>query len=107
MKLKLLAIGLLLASTVQATPNTDTVVEQCFLYGKLSGVLMEARQDGVPLSVMLETAEGDTDPSSLIAISLLIEAYNTPIYHTLEYQEEAIIKFTSANMVECLNSVGR
>lgn len=66
-------------------------------------VVMQDRQDGVPLPEMLEVAGSARDKTDRrILQNLVADAYEGPIYSTRPYQHAAVEEFANRAMLACL-----
>lgn len=72
----------------------------CILMSQAAERIMARRQDGTPLSDVLNTVK-DSALSAFIK-ALAVHAYGTPRYHTPEYQQRAIDDFRDNILVTCL-----
>ena len=74
----------------------------CSIIGRTAEAVMEARQSNVPMEKMIKVAEESDDLTAGNFIkALVIEAYDRPIYNTLENQKKAVTNFKNQFLVEC------
>lgn len=90
----IVSIFLIMVSSVIAKETADEI---CPALEKLAGKIMDLRQSGIPMSVVV----GKIQRKDLF-LDLVIEAYNTPKYETYKYQENAILKFKNTVYKRCV-----
>lgn len=88
----------LAAENIIAAPSCESLA-------KLSRSVMKIRQDGVPLSVLMNSLEnlekGPRDVGQLIVAA----AYHVPRYTTPEAVRHAIEEFENGSYLSCFNGV--
>lgn len=87
-------------AALATTPATAGDVKQtCKQYGGLSEQVMIARQNGVPLSTLMDVVTNEMfEP-------LLIHAYQLPRYSTQSMQRRSIEDFRNAAETACFNGL--
>lgn len=85
-------------------PDSEEVdIEQfCISRAELGAVIMEKRQSGVKMSVMIKVLDKDSIIRDEI-ISLIQAAYNTPLYHMRENKQRAVNEFSNKVLSKCLD----
>lgn len=102
MKKLLAAVLLALPFTVQAE---DISMQLCKPVHKLSETIMEGRQKGASMVVMLEMAEAvESENLKNLAISIVEEAYESNRYVTEEMQRRAIQDFGNDMFMVCMEA---
>jgi len=96
--LKTTALLILMASSALATPAVEN--DPCVIIGDTAGEIMKAHQAGVPLARVMEIM-GVSD----FWRSVVLNAYGTPRYRTDDYQDRAVIDFTTDIMLICYRSM--
>lgn len=99
LKIKFGIVGLLFLSTPVLAD-----VETCTKFASLAERIMQVRQDGVPLSEVLNVGS-DPEVKELIK-SLALVAYKTPRYYGDEAKSEAITNFSDKALLQCLEELG-
>jgi len=105
MKLKILSTLLLSVffgthlSYAEEPAKTNTV-ELCSEVEELAGVIMERRQSGAPMSLLIKTAEGNE-----VAEKIIIEAYEKSRFSTESYQKKSIENFKSRWFLKCFKGL--
>lgn len=74
--------------------------QRCIDVGELSALVMEGRQEEIPIARMLEAAEGNK-----LTERLIIAAYGEPLYRTVRQKEVAVNEFRAAAIVACERSL--
>lgn len=98
MKLLTTATIILLALTGTAKAETNDV---CPLFYQVASVIMEARQEGVPMPKMMDIFKENAPAIELIKI-----AYSKSRYHTKSVQRDVINNFANEVAVACYNKFG-
>ena len=102
--IKKLTLAVSLAATLLMT-TTATLAEEgedvCTSVSRIAGMIMENRQEGVPLVDMMRIAEDN----QMLRI-LTLEAYNTPRYNSQEHKDLAIEDFTNGVALACYEQMG-
>lgn len=93
MKKLLIALALTAATAVQA----ETICES---YSGLAETIMDGRQTGTPMAVMIAIVSDDA-----YATHMVRTAYEQPRWHTGESQQRAIEDFRDAVYLECYKAV--
>ncbi len=81
-------------------------IEDCEGAAKVGRIIMDARQSGTParevMSVMsVSEMEG---PARKVMTSVILLAYEEPIYSTEQYKQQAITEFENGIYIGCLES---
>ena len=87
-----IAFALALAASAQA--------DQCQDAGDLAEAVMTARQNGAPISQLMEIANGQE-----IIVQMVLMAYGEPRYSTDEFQSRAIEDFRNLWEVGCYQAM--
>ena len=87
-----IAFTLALATSAQA--------DQCQDAGDLAEAVMTARQNGAPISQLMEIANGQE-----IIVKMVLMAYGEPRYSTDEFQSRAIEDFRNLWEVGCYQAM--
>lgn len=96
--------GIALAITL----STSAIANDCEAFGKVATSTMQARQNGVPIQKIVETAKKHFQQEELLKIVLFIikEAYSKPRFMSEDNQEMAITEFGNEVYLGCLNATG-
>lgn len=97
---------LVLAALLVAAPSMATTKAQlaeCTALSGVAGVIMEARQAGAPLSMIMEVSYKNAGATKIIQ-ALAMDAYKAPRYNTPQYQQRAIDDFKNTIMMLCLEN---
>jgi hypothetical protein len=78
---------------------TASASSKCEVIGQLAYTSMDARQAGVSLTKLLSLPS-----STALGKSILIEAYESPRFHTEEMQERAKVDFRNKWELACVKS---
>ncbi|MBN9450468.1 MAG: hypothetical protein J0I42_00835 [Bosea sp.] len=99
----LLAVALLalLPVTAHAQTKKPTPEQLCELAGTWAAVVMQARQNGHPVSSVLQTM-GNAPGGSR---QLVIAAYEEPRYSTVQMQQKAKQDFQNAVELDCFKKI--
>lgn len=90
-----------LATNVHAIEEGD---DACTIFAKTAGVIMKARQAGVPMSNLLNAhakIESSEEIRQLMR-TIVIDAYDSPRFQTKEYQFNAEMDYRNNIHVACL-----
>jgi hypothetical protein len=101
---KLAVIALILGTPAQATPTTEEqLISYCASVGTLAKSIMQRRQEGVAMSVLLGlTAEGMDDQSRHLLNTLVIRAFEQPQWHTPELQNDTANRYGNDVEADCI-----
>ena len=69
---------------------------QCKKMGNNAAIVMKHRQNGTPMSLLIDAVDGDE-----YAVNLIIAAYEERRYESSEYQRKAAEDFSNDAMVTC------
>lgn len=96
------AAAALLLPTVAAAEGTPH--ELCTAVSGFAEVVMDRRQGGAPMSVMMEAAADITGiPAIDNAVEVMVvDAYSRPLYNTDQYKLSAIREFTNDAYRYCI-----
>lgn len=86
----ILGLALIASSATHAAP--------CKEWHEVGKSIMDARQSGVSLPVILETA-GDND----VLVSIIKSAYREPVYMVEENKRDSVDEFANKVMLMCLD----
>lgn len=100
--MKKLFFGLLIVCALVAPTNAYAV--SCEVLETLARSIMTARQDGVSMKSMVETAtEGNPNEGTVKGTKMMItDAFNTPRYNSFEYRDKAINEFANKYYRVCV-----
>lgn len=93
---------LLTLSSCTVAANTDQVIERCSSQATVAANIMQARQNGVPITRILEINKEYPDAKSLLDF-FAMEAYKVPRYSTPENQQQSIVEFSNTIFMLCMN----
>lgn len=82
--------------SLTTTPLTAETEDPCPVLGELSGVIMENRQAGTPISKMMSVS-----PDNDLVTAIILQAYQQPRYSTEKYRQRAIDDFANTVMTAC------
>lgn len=94
--MKNLLTSIALALTLAASAQAD----QCQDAGDLAEAVMTARQNGAPISQLMEIANGQE-----IIVKMVLMAYGEPRYSTDQFQSRAIEDFRNLWEVGCYQAM--
>lgn len=94
---KFIGIALMCASVI-ATAGEPSKIEGCKSMAELSRSIMQARQNGVEVSVAVDKTM-EVEPKF---VGLVIAIYSTPMYSTANYQQKAIKQAYNDSFVGCM-----
>ncbi len=112
-KIKFLSVVFLLAASTSPSVgfaqtiegNTDNEVFAsiiCPVMGTLATVIMELRQKGTDMSVVIKKlTEGAKMPEKRIIMDIIISAYELPQMRVAENRSEAVVDFSNNYQVSC------
>ncbi|RRI02290.1 hypothetical protein EH240_12540 [Mesorhizobium tamadayense] len=86
------------------TPTkADTLTVNCTAIGDLARNVMEKRQSGTDMSVMMAVVEklADDNPVKAIGRSIVIMAYDMPLFNLDENKQQTISEFANQIQVKC------
>lgn len=93
----------LASSTAQADAAAESA-EYCKSISDLASSIMELRQDGVPMSRLLDGfAKVQNDYSALTKL-IVIDAYERPRFDVEPYRQRAIVDFVDAHYLLCVKN---
>lgn len=102
MKRLLLAATLTIASLSANATKTDEKQEKCESIYEYAEIIMNARQNGLPMTKMRELVKNTGDKSMIkIGNSLIDWAYSEPKYHSEELQKHSTNKFAEEAYYAC------
>ena len=87
----------LVASIVIAMTALTAQADQCKDFGKAAADVMEARQENVPMSTLMEITAKELPAMKPV----VIEAYKRPRYMTVEFRQKAIGDFRNQAELAC------
>lgn len=94
----IIALAIALTSISAHAMTEKTPMDLCIAYEKTSRLIMENRQDGMPLAKMLKAAKTDSTRNRIIT------AYKVNFFSTPEYKQRAIEAYANTSMIQCLDS---
>lgn len=99
-------LSLLMLTFLAGNALADDTETGCHELGEMSKSVMLARQAGVPISKVLDTAKRNSpDPVVLQLLkAIIIEAYEKPRFDTEAIKERVISEFGNSVEVACLKS---
>ncbi|NLS13019.1 hypothetical protein HGP28_08975 [Vibrio sp. SM6] len=100
---KMILVGVLSALSSASNAAEVTQADVCRELGDLSVKIMTARQNGIPLSTMLEALNDDTAVANHMK-QVIIEAYKQPRYSTDEMRARTIEDFRNDVELECFQA---
>ena len=71
----------------------------CESMGELAYMVMELRQEGVPMSHVMQISDSE------LVKAIVVEAYDYPRFNSQEYKEKAADDFRNEVEVECYKTV--
>ena len=108
-KLSIIAITcftvLFIVTSVYAgdTDSTDNWRSMCEMVSKLSRVTMTKRQGRVSMQKMMDVTQLDlSEKMTNLWETMVIEAYEEPVYSSKKYQKRAIEDFTNIWHLDCV-----
>jgi hypothetical protein len=101
MKRTTLAADLVLGTLSAAVPSlalADAAMKgaTCTILGQVADLIVQKREDNVPMSDMLDLTAGDATASAIVR-----DAYTTPLYVTEDDKLQAPLVFTNAAQAVC------
>jgi hypothetical protein len=113
-KMTCLSVGVLLAASassgvgVAQTIKRNTVNEEfastiCPLMGILATVIMQLRQNGINMNVVIEklTEHAKTPDKKRLIMDMIISAYQLPQMRVAENKSGAVVEFSNNYQVAC------
>lgn len=88
-------------SIAPVAATAATAQEACTIFGNSAELVMKARQQGVPLSKLMEISQGNS-----IVTGIVLEAYKISRYSSPDYQERAIKDFRNVVELACYSEFG-
>ena len=102
-KLIIAIVATLLIATPSFADNTkEQVLGFCSTLSGLAELMMQARQAGASMEDNLKVAQ-----ALPLAEAILIEAYNSPRFHTEEAQNRAVQDFKNSIFVQCYTTFNK
>ena len=95
------AISLIVLLVMSDNLVADDVQEICSLERELAEIFMVKRQQEYPLSWLMETNEWEFGADFDWVQTLVLSAYETPRFETVEKQQAAIEAFGRSTEVSC------
>jgi hypothetical protein len=93
--LKTTVMTALFFAVAQPTLAEEKEQNVCESMGELAYMVMELRQEGVPMSQTMQISDSD------LVKAIIVEAYDYPRFSTQEYKEKAADDFRNEVEVEC------
>src|SRR5678816_291565 len=98
-KMKKIALLLMVLSTSAFATAEVPMAEFCPKIAELANGVMVARQNGSPMREVMALADGND-----VMVSMVTEAYGHPAYSTSEVQEKTIQDFEDTWYLRCVKS---
>lgn len=100
----LLLLSLVLFSSsvfadVHKIKETDDI---CTVFAKTAAVIMQARQADAPMSNLLDIADAAPEADRKLLRLIVMAAYDSPGFHSDEYQYRAVMNFRNKVHLMCL-----
>ncbi|MBF9050624.1 hypothetical protein GTA62_14780 [Roseobacter sp. HKCCD9010] len=99
-----LAAAFCLCSPAAAETGRDAL---CAGLGSLAATIMTQRQNQTPISTLIQALEGSSPsednapPWHEMTRAMILEAYETPYFHTEEMQQRAVANFQNEIELAC------
>lgn len=106
MKKTMLAIlfVVLFSSNVYAENKKPTYYDFCKELGEVSGLVMLARQVGVPITALLDDIRKQDVRHQKYMVPIVYSAYKYPRHDSQEYIDELKTEFNNKVFVECISA---
>jgi hypothetical protein len=103
-----IAIALLLASSLVHADKADELRNLCKLHSEVSGMIMEGRQAGMPITTYMAIADDATmQPiQRKMSVDMVVAAYQKPKFINGENQKQAAVEFANTQYLECSSRLG-
>lgn len=101
--MKKIIVALIMASAsvaAQAAPPSDWK-DRCKSAEKLAAGLMELRQEGVPLSIVLDSIKGNAAFDKMVE-GLALDAWEVPVVDDAAWKKTMISQFRDKWYLECV-----
>lgn len=86
--------------------SNESVVDSCTAIENMAETIMDRRQSGVKMSILMDIAKESKDKSlSRIITSLIIEAYEKPRYNTEKHKRRVIEDFRNNAFLNCYKDI--
>lgn len=86
----------------KATISNEDLSSRCKSMSELARIIMQKRQDGVPMSEIVEKVVNTTpQPLQEVLRLTVISAYDKPRYNTPEIQQKTILDFENESYLTC------
>ncbi|MNV74593.1 hypothetical protein D3C71_1678280 [compost metagenome] len=96
----------LIFSVGHTAPLSAEDLEECKGFAKIARSLMNLRQDGVPMSDLMEFAMAQKDPDLQGIFQIYVElVFEYPLYTTPDAKSRAVSEFDSFVYKGCLKSL--
>jgi hypothetical protein len=81
----------------------DILTQNCTAIGELARSIMEKRQSGTDMSVMMSVVDklDEKDPIKDVGRAMVIEAYEAPLFNGDEFKQRTISEFANKIQVSC------
>jgi hypothetical protein len=89
-------LTLTMATTAQAEITREDMLERCGQVSNLAAAIMEERQSGVTMQVMMERLKG-----SEFSLSLVMAAYKQRQNMSEEHQQKSVNEFANLVYLKC------
>lgn len=105
MRITIIAAAAAIAFVAAPAP-AQTAKELCSKIGTLSNGIMVARQNGVLMSVMIESLHGDNEQVNDTILALILDAYRVSRFGTAEFKSRAAADFQNSKELACYSAFG-
>jgi len=103
--IKSLAIAAMLMLSPAVSYAVTAAADVCDSLGSLATTIMEVRQQGVSSSVLLAITEtADIDTQEMVK-TIIMQAYEQPIYEDVQLQKMAIDNFSTIVLLACYEAI--
>jgi hypothetical protein len=93
-------LALVMTSTI-ASAQEPTGQQLCASFGDLAETIMQNRQNGVPMSKMMDATDLE------LARAIILDAYKLPRFSSEDYQEKQTADFRNEVELECYKHMGK
>jgi hypothetical protein len=109
LKKRLIILALLLFAGTSFAGEIETAKKElCFNLMNLSKLVMEQRQEDMPITVMLTVLEGiQENKMKQMTETVMISAYKMPIFKNEKNRQEVINKFMSTVYINCIEGINK
>lgn len=101
---KKIALSAVVALSSSSIAHADMSVEICTSVGVLAENIMGARQNGIPMSLVMKKMTETSPEIKDFLRDMIVDAYDVPMFNTNKYKELAKVQFRDANELACFTS---